>query len=169
VVKLFKKGEIMNAIEKLRELKLPADTMVSLSYSEGASVFVHNDTAVDTAVENTDVISVFSELVATPKLNVYDNWGNHVLNDLRNSTYLDAYEPRDFYFSEFITQTLVENFCDIEFIDASVEQYDYKRGYCTLSADVRVPIDELLTNENVSVGGWTISVKTDHGTLTFEA
>jgi len=160
----------MNAIDKLRDLKLPEETLVSLSYSDSTDVFVHNDTAVDTAVSETDVISVFSELIATPRLHVYDRWGNNVLDELRGASYLDAYEPREFYFSEFLAETLVDNYYDLDgLIEDTVEQYDYKRGHCTLSADVQVPIGELLTNESVNIGGWTVSISTDGGTFSFEA
>ena len=45
--------------------------MVTLSYSDGTDVFVHNETEVETAMAETDVISVnFRDLIATPGLHV---------------------------------------------------------------------------------------------------
>ena len=48
---------------KLKNLNLPGTTEVVLTYTDGCDVFVHNDTAVDTAIKNTDVVERFSELV----------------------------------------------------------------------------------------------------------
>ena len=56
----------MSVFERLIELNLPADTTVTMSYSEGTDVFVHNETAVDTAISDTGVIGQFASLVITP-------------------------------------------------------------------------------------------------------
>ena len=58
----------MSIYKKLQSLNLTEDSMVSLRYSEGTDVFVHNETEVETAMAETDVINRFSELVATPGL-----------------------------------------------------------------------------------------------------
>ena len=56
----------MSVFDRLVELNLPTDTWVTMSYSEGTDVFVHNETAVDDAIGYTDVIQAFSDLAAKP-------------------------------------------------------------------------------------------------------
>jgi hypothetical protein len=157
----------MSIIQKIKELNLPEDASVSLNYSEGADVFVHNETEVDTALSETDVVSMFAALVATRGLQAESTYGTHILNSLRSDGLLDDYERGSFSFSEYITETLKENFYDQEFIEHSTEKYDHKRGYCTLSADVKVSVKNLLISSPY-LGGWQASVKTDAGTLTLD-
>ena len=66
----------MSILEKLRNMKLPSETVVTLSYSQGTDVFVHNETEVDTALEDTDVVTTFAELIATPGLKVKTMYGD---------------------------------------------------------------------------------------------
>ena len=112
--------------ERLQNLNVDADALVTLEYSDGVDVFVHNETAVDTAIGETDVVSQFCELVATPGLQAEDGWGK------------------------------------------SVESYDYKRGFCTLSTTVRVPASNFIETSPL-VSGWNVSVSTENGTLTFDS
>jgi len=154
----------MSITIKLQNLNLAGDTPVTLTYSAGTSVFVHNETAVDTAISETDVISQFSELVATPGINATDTYGNNIMNNMRDSGFLEGYE-RDFTFAEYLTDALSENFYEQEFIGSSVEQYDYKRGFCTLETTVRVPLQDFITSSPYA-GDWTVTVPTENGTLT---
>ncbi len=153
--------------EKLQNLNVDDSAFVTLEYSDGVDVFVHNETAVDTAVWETDVVSQFCELVATPGLQAEDGWGNNILSELRGNGFLDDYE-RDYTFADYLTETIRENFYDIEFIENSVESYDYKRGFCTLSATVKVPAANFI-KVSPWVGGWEVSVSTENGTLTFDS
>ena len=153
--------------EKIQNLNIDDNAFVTLEYSEGVDVFVHNETAVDTAIGETDVVSQFCELVATPGLQAEDGWGNNILSELRENGFLDDYE-RDYTFAEYLTDTIRENFYDIEFIEKSVESYDYKRGYCTLSTTVKVPAANFI-KASPFVAGWSVSVSTENGTLTFDS
>ena len=54
----------MSILENLKNLNLDSDAVVSLSYSEGTDVFVHNETEVETALSETDVVNSFAELVS---------------------------------------------------------------------------------------------------------
>ena len=51
----------MSIINKIKNLNLSNDTQVTLSYEEACDVFVHNETAIDTALSDTDVISTLAE------------------------------------------------------------------------------------------------------------
>ena len=153
---------------KLQALKLPEDTMVNLSYSEGTDVFVHNETEVDDALSYTDVISTFASLVATRGLNVSTQFGGNVLQVMRSEGHLDDYERGSNAFEDYIGEFLTENFYDQDFIEHSTERYDHKRGFCTLSTQVQLPMSEIIS-QSPYLSGWEISVKTDSGTLTIDA
>jgi len=76
---------------------------------------------------------------------------------------LEEYE-RDNTFSDFLSETISENFYDFEFIETSTEKYDYKRGFCTLSTEIEIPYSNLV-NAQPSLVGWDIVVETPLGTL----
>ena len=153
----------MSIYKKLQSLNLTEDSMISLRYSEGADVFVHNETEVETAMAETDVINKFSELIATPGLRAQTRWGDEIINELRSSGFLEEYE-RDYTFSDYISDTISENFYDFEFIETSTEKYDHKRGFCTLSAEVEVPYGNLVESQP-DIFGWDVVVETPLGTL----
>ena len=154
----------MSIFETLTSMNLPTDTVVNLSYSEGTDVFVHNETEVETALSDTSVVSSFSELVATPGLNVTTQYGTNVLESLRDEGLLDSYDRGSFSFSDYLAETITDNFYDVDLIEYSTEKYDYKRGFTTLTADVRVPLKHLISTQPY-IGAWEVSVKTKDGTL----
>ncbi len=160
------KGGQMSIYKKLQNLNLTEDSMISLRYSEGADVFVHNETEVDTAMSETDVINRFSELVATPGLRAQTKWGDHIIQELRDSGFLEEYEI-DYTFEDFISETITDNFYDFSFIESSTEKYDHKRGFCTLSAEVEIPYGNL-SQAQPNLFGWDVVVETPLGTLTID-
>lgn len=157
----------MSILEKLRNMNLPDDTVVTMSYSQGTDVFVHNETEVETALEDTDVVSTVAELASTPGLKLKTMYGGDVLNAFRDAGMLEDYE-RDGTFEEYLTEAIGDNFYDQEVIEYSTEKYDYKRGFTTLSAGFQVELGNLLNNAYWVSSGWDISVKTPNGTLTLE-
>jgi hypothetical protein len=162
---LKKRRYHMSVIEKLKNLNLSDDAIVSLSYSEGTDVFVHNESEVETALAETNVVDAYSELITTPGLTVNSSYGYNVMESLRDSDLLEGY-PRDFSgFPEYVAEAIKENFYDVDLIDYSVEKYDHKRGFCTLTADVKLSAGDIFKT-NPHIDGWEISVKTDNGTLT---
>mgnify|MGYP003653578306 CR=1 FL=1 len=157
----------MSITQKLQSLNLEPDAMVTLTYSEGTDVFVHNETEVETAMAETDVISTFADLIATPGLKASTPYGGDVLESLRSDGHLDDY-ARDGCFSDYLSEVISENFYDVEFIEHSTEKYDHKRGFCTLSAEVQVPVSNVIS-KSPYLGSWKISVKTSNGVLTLDA
>ncbi len=153
--------------DKLQNLNVPDDAKVSLSYSEGTECFIHTEDQVETAMAETDVVQRFSELVTTPGLEVQTKWGNNVLEEIRYQGLLESYE-RDETFTEFVDDVIRSNYYDLDLLEHQTEAYDYKRGFCTLTADVIVNAKDLKTNF-VDLSGWTISVETANGTLSFDA
>ena len=157
----------MSIFKKLESLNLPEDAMVSLRFSEGADVFVHNETEVETALADTDVVNRFSELIATRGLNAQTRWGDNIINEMREQGMLDDYE-RDDTFSDFISEMMHENFYDFDFIEASTEKYDHKRGFCTLSAEIEVSLTNLFSAQP-NLYGWDVVVETPLGSLSVDA
>jgi len=153
----------MSIYKKLQSLNLPGDAKVSLRISEGADVFVHNETEVETALADTDVVDRFCDLVTTRGLRAETRWGDKIVDELRNQGVFDEYK-RDDTFSDFVSSVMHENFYDFDFIETSIEKYDHKRGFCTLSAEVEVPFNNLIkTQPNLT--GWDIVVETPLGSL----
>ena len=50
----------MTAIKKLKELNLDSNTMVRLKYSDGVDVFHYNETEIETALAETNVVDEFA-------------------------------------------------------------------------------------------------------------
>ena len=153
----------MSIFESLASMNFPGETVVNLSYRGGTDVFIHNESEVETALDDTDVVEMFSELVSTPGLKVADQYGNSVLESLRDDGLLDSYE-RDGTFADYLSSTIVDNFYDCDLIEYSTEKFDHKRGFTTLSAQVQVTLENFLET-NPDVESWEISVKTEKGTL----
>lgn len=158
----------MSITQKIKNLNLPADSMVTLTYEEGADVFHFNETEIETAISETSVISEFASLVANSRLNASHRWCGNVLDHLRDNDYLDDYERGSYGFEDYLTETITENFYDVELIEYSTEKYDHKRGFTTLTAEVQVPVANLIS-ESPFLMGWKASVETENGTLTFDA
>ena len=155
----------MSFTQKLKNLQLVPNAMATLTYSEGTDVFLMNEDEVDTALSDTDVVQQFAELIATPKLKVTTSFGTNIIESLRTGGFLDDYERGSCSFSDYISETIRQNFYDLDFIESSIEKYDYKRGFCTLSAKVKIPVEDLIM-KSPYVGGWTVSVPTENGTIT---
>ena len=158
----------MSIIKKLQSLNIEPDAMIHLRYEEGADVFHFNETEIETALSETSVVQEFASLISNSKLDVRTRWHGNVLQHLRDEDYLEDYERGTFEFEEYLAGTISENFYDVELIDYSTEKYDHKRGYTTLTADVQIPFASF-AEQAPFISGWTVSVETDNGTLTFDA
>jgi len=154
----------LSIYDTLRKLNLGDSAIATLIYSEGTSVFVHNETEIEAVLAGTSVVEAFSELIATPGLQASDQWGNSVLEQFRDNDLLDEYERGDYMFAEFLNEIIRENFYDLELIEHSTEKYDYKRGFCTLTATVEIPVNNLLKAVPL-LNGWQVSINTDMGHL----
>ena len=158
----------MSVVKRLQSLNLPEDAMVTLTFREGTDVFVHNESEVEDAMNETSVINEFAALIAHSKLDARNRWSGNVLEHLRSQDFLDDYERGSFAFEEYLAETLSENFYDTDLIEYSTEKYDHKRGFTTLTAQVDVPVSNFV-EVNPFVTGWQVSVETENGTLTFDA
>ena len=158
----------MSVVKRLQTLNLKPDAMINLKYEEGADVFHYNETEVETALSETTVVSEFASLIAQSGLDVRTRWQGNVLEHLRSEDYLEDYERGSFEFEDYLADTITENFYDVELIEYSTEKYDHKRGFTTLTAEVQIPYENFM-KVRPFVSGWSVSVETDNGTLTFDA
>ena len=142
--------------------------MITLTLEEGTDVFVHNETEVEDAMNETSVIHDFASLIANTKLDARNRWNGNIIQHLRDNDFLDEYERGSFSFEDFLADSLSENFYDQELIEHSTEKYDHKRGFCTLTAQVEVPFSNF-AEVNPMIIGWNVSVETENGTLSFDA
>ena len=156
----------MSTFEKLKNLNLDGDTPVTMVFESGTDVFVHNETEIETALAETDTVSEFADLIASLGSTAMDAYGNYIMSEMRDAGMLEDYD-REGWFTEYLTETLTENFYDQEFIESSVERYDHKRGFCTLEATVKVSLEDFF-EKSPSTYGWAASVPTENGTLTFD-
>ena len=158
----------MSVVKRLQSLNLPEDAMITLTREEGTDVFVHNETEVEDAMSQTTVIEDFATLISNTKLDARNSWSGNILQHLRDNDFLEEYERGTFAFEDFLAETLTENFYDTDLIEYSTEKYDHKRGFCTLTAQVQIPYTNFV-EVNPFISGWTVSVETNNGTLTFDA
>ena len=161
----------MTIFESLKNLNLNNDTVVSLSYSGGTDVFVHNETEVDTALSDTDVVSTFADLVATPGLKAETQYGGNVLESLRAEGLLDDY-AHDHTFSEYLAETITDNFYDVEMIEYTTEKYDHKRGFTTVSVTLTTSARNLADygreNGLTCLAGWQAQFSSELGNMTVD-
>lgn len=158
----------MSAVRKLQSLNLPEETIVTLTFEEGTDVFVHNETEVEEAINQTNVINEFAALIAHSRLDARNRWCGNIIEHLRAEEYLEEYERGSYGFEEYLTDVLQDSFYDTDLIEYSTEKYDHKRGFTTLTAIVQVPYSNFV-KINPYIAGWQVSVETENGTLSFDA
>jgi len=154
-----------NIFETLKNLELAEDAVVTLTYEEGTDVFHFNETEIETALSETDVVEQLSELIAIPGLKAKDGWSEiPIIENLREAGLLDEYERGSCSFVDYLTEMINENFYDTELIDHSTEKYDHKRGFTTLTATVKVGAENLIKC-SPTLFGWKAQVATANGIL----
>jgi len=156
----------MTTAENIKSLNLPNETKVHLEYSEGSDVFVHNETEVETAIESTEVVNEYVDMILSKELNLTTRWGECPMSHLRDQGLLEDYD-RDGWFGDYLAQTITDNFYDAEVIEYSTEKYDHKRGFTTLTAELYTTVGDVISS-NVDFSGWKVTVETKAGDLTLK-
>jgi hypothetical protein len=160
----------MNLKTNLSSVTLEDNTVVEFIYEQGAEVFHYNETHIETAISETDVVDRVAE-AATSGLPVTTASGSDMLAHLRSANLLEGYERGSHTFGEYVADAIRENFYDAELIEEDTRRYDHKRGFTTLSARVHAPAKEVLNNVSdfsTTFSGWTAHVKSNGGTFTFD-
>ena len=151
--------------EKLKSLNLAENAPVKLKFSDGAQVFHYTGDYLDGVLNETGVLSELSHVIC------YDGIrkSNSVLNQMRQNGVLDDYERGSFTFDDYVYDLLKEDWQD--YVEETLEQWDFKRGMCNLSTEVEVPLNLLAEAESYGFilgGGWQVYVQTDAGLLEVE-
>lgn len=160
----------MSLKTNLDNLKLTNNSTVTFTYEDGTDVFHFNETHVDTALAETDVVNRLASVV-TSGLNVKTQYGDSPIETLRDSDLLEDYERGSFAFEEFVADTIRDNFYDVELIEESTEHYDHKRGFTTLSTTIVAPVEDVIDNSSdyeTTFSGWTAEVNANGGKFSFE-
>jgi len=154
-----------STIEKLASLNLSEDAVATLTYEDGTDVFHYNESEIDTALAETDVVEHLADLISTPGLKVRDAWNSTlILDSLRENGNLEDYERGSNNFSDYLTGMINENFHELDIIDTATEKYDHKRGFTTLTATVKVSVQNLISS-HPHLGAWGVEVQTENGVL----
>ena len=143
--------------------------VVTLSYEDDYEGWHCRDEFMEDAVNNTDTVTRVAELVADTQLQVVTSYGNeNALELLREQEMLEEYVRGDEMFEDFIGEQIRENFHELdEFIECEVEQYDHKRGRCTVSAEFKTTLENLKKSPSSAIG-WTAKVKHGNGTFSVD-
>ena len=72
----------MSVVKRLQSLNLPEDAMITLTREEGTDVFVHNETEVEDAMNETSVIYDFASLISNTKLDARNRWNGNIIQHL---------------------------------------------------------------------------------------
>ncbi|MBC8409276.1 MAG: hypothetical protein H8E12_11225 [Rhodobacteraceae bacterium] len=166
-------------VDRLNGMNLSHDTVVTMTYSDGTECFVHNETEVDDALQYTNVVSEFADMISSNlDVTFTDDYGNNVIDTLVESEvfelkFVNACKDEENEDSdpsevgEFTSEFINENFYDQEFIEKDIEKYDHKRGFITLTATLKTTVGAIIEN-NVYCTGWKVAVPFQGGTFTIE-
>ena len=156
---LIAQGEKVSLQSKLREADLAADDKITLTYSAGADVVHAYDDYMDSVLEQTGFADTVATVITTSE------FPNEAISEMRQGDFLEDYE-RDFSgFESFVSKVLSENMYEFGFVDHTVEQYDYKRGFLTLEANVETTVGSVMESPEYLFAGWSTTVPTKIGQL----
>jgi hypothetical protein len=152
------------ADNRVLTLNFPDETRVDLVFEDGCDVAHYNDDYHDYVYDDTNIFGVAASLVVSEHFK-----NNEKLQELRNQEYLDEYERGSFDFETFVGNALRENSWD--FIEGTLEQYDYKRGFYRVNFTFPTTLGQLkaaVSADATEVKPYTVVVHTDVGDLTIE-
>ena len=113
-------------------------------------------------MDQTGFADVVSGVITTTGFN------NEAIDDLREQNMLNEYKRDDSGFDTFVAGVISENIFELDFIDQTVEQYDHKRGFLTLEANVQTTVGNVMTADETLFTGWQTTVPTKIGNLTID-
>ena len=150
----------MSLQNKLREADLADDFEITLRFEAGADVIHAFDDHFRRALDDTDFASTVAGVVC------HGGFDNQAISDMRSQDFLEDYERDGSGFEHFVAQVISENFYELDFLDTTLEQYDYKRGFLTFEASVTTTVGNIRTSPAGLFAGWSTTVPTNIGELT---
>lgn len=145
------------------------DTVVTLTYEDRHEGWHSTGDLPEEAVSETVTADQVASVIADYTLSATTAWGdNNALDELRDQDLLDDYVRGDFGFEDYLAEQIKENFWELDsLIETSVEQYDHKRGVCTVSSTLKTTLGQLKQSP-YSASGWTASVDHNGGTFSVD-
>ena len=150
----------MSLQNKLREADLADDFEITLRFEAGADVIHAYDGHFDNALNDTDFASTVARVICQ------SGFDNEAINDMRGQDFLEDYERDGSGFEYFVSEAINENFYELGFLDTTLEQYDYKRGFLTFEASVTTTVGDIMASPEGLFIGWSATVPTNIGELT---
>ena len=156
-------------IDTINTLNVTDDTIITLRYEDSHEGWHSTGELESEAVRETSTADMIAELITDTALQVRTTFGDELaLDALRDTDLLEDYERGEYAFEQFIAETIRENPWDVdEFVEFSTEQYDHKRGSCTVSAQFTTTVANLKEGR-YSATGWTASFEHAGGTFSFD-
>ena len=156
----------MSTLDKLRNLNLPSDTVVTVKHtSDAVDVNLGSWEKEEHAFGECDIATTFSQFISTPGLQA--NWGDQSVKEklIEHQVLTEEITPEN-------RQTVAENLSkeltwdksyDLDLFEYETEQHDYKWGEITFQFEVEVPLENLLETspEMGNWGTWELSVDTE--------
>lgn len=152
------------ANNKVLTLNFPDETQVTLNYEDGADVVHANDDYYDFVYDQTGIFDTAAAIATSP---FFKN--NETIEAMRDNDLLEDYERGNFDFEGYVRDTLRETNWDHCFVDGTLEQYDYKRGFYRVNYSFTTTLGQLkeaLRGDAREVAPFDVTVHTDLGDLT---
>jgi len=150
-------------LKQLKKLGLPGKSHVTLSCSDGQDVFHYTDDDHEgKTVQETDIASKVATLISQK------SFDNELITRMRSWSLLDEYEDRDGTFTEYLTNTIANNWRDCGLLEVLTEHYDHKRGFSRVTAEVDTTVKEVLNLDESVLSGWNLKVQLADGSLEVE-
>jgi len=151
----------MSTLDKLRNLNLPSDTVVTVThFADEMDVNLGSWEKEEYAFNACDIATTFSQFAATPglQLNISD-W----LNENQVLTEEVTPDTRQTVMENLSKELTWDKSYDLDLFEYETEQHDYKYGTITFQFGVEVPLGNLLETspEMRDVGKWELSVDTE--------
>ena len=151
-------------IDTINNLDITDETIVTLSYEDRHEGWHSTGDLEENAIRETDTADRVAELILDTQLAVRTSFGDtNAMEAMRDTDLLEGYERGEYAFEQFIASLIRENPHHLdEFVDFSTEQYDNKRGCCTVSAQFKTTVANL--KENITAAsGWNITIPIANG------
>ena len=145
----------MSRIQKLKEANLNPGTTVRLKYEDGSDVIHANDNYIENVINSTYITDHLAYLVLNPMLG-----NNQILAEMREQGLLDSYERGSYDFEDFVSEVVVQNWRDYDWIETSTEAFDHKRGFTTVLTTIETTSEAVTQMADFELVGWKIEV--DH-------
>jgi hypothetical protein len=156
-------------MSKVNNIPGDKNTIVVLSYQDYHEGWHCNGELEESAVSETFTARSIATVITDKELKATTSWGEDLaIGVLREQDMLESYERGEEMFEDFVTDTIKENFWELDaLIECNIEQYDHKRGRCTVSSELKTTLGNLKKAPH-SVSGWTASVDFNGGTFSVD-